>query len=223
MRWLPAVLLLAACGDPAAWQRALAIERQIQADSPGATYADPRYIHVMRALRDVPRGSPDRARAEALWQRVSDGRRIAAVREHPGVDGLPARLRGVPEPLPPGAERASRPPPESPAAPGTAAAPAAPGGVAALAPEVRSRLHVTLYSAAWCGYCKQAKRWLTTLGVPFDERDIERDAGAAEEHRAAGRGYRGVPLLVVGDRAIRGFDRPKLESALLAQAAALTP
>ena len=60
---------------------AAALTRQIQADSPGATYGDPRYVHVMRALRDVPRSSPDRARADAFALLSAAVRRAMPSRE----------------------------------------------------------------------------------------------------------------------------------------------
>lgn len=82
----------------------------------------------------------------------------------------------------------------------------------------RRNARVTVYTTSWCGYCKRAKRLLTKLRVDFAERDIERDAGAAEElaERAAAAGVRakGVPVLDVGGRLILGFDEREIRDAV---------
>ena len=77
---------------------------------------------------------------------------------------------------------------------------------------------VVLYSTAWCGYCKKARRWLKSKGVAFEERDIERDPEAlaelVEKARAIGVRPRGVPVLDVGGRLVLGWDPSALEQAL---------
>jgi glutaredoxin len=69
---------------------------------------------------------------------------------------------------------------------------------------------VVVYSAAWCGYCKKAKSWLTDKGVPFVERDVEKTPGAQAELqgklRAANVPGGGVPVIDWGGTLVMGFD-----------------
>jgi glutaredoxin 3 len=72
---------------------------------------------------------------------------------------------------------------------------------------------VTVYSTTWCGFCKMAKAYLTSLKVPFKEVNIEEDQTAAMYivHKT---GQAGVPVIEVADETILGFDRTRLDSAL---------
>ncbi|WP_164513421.1 glutaredoxin family protein [Thiosocius teredinicola] len=71
---------------------------------------------------------------------------------------------------------------------------------------------VILYGTAWCGYCNQARRLFADHGVSYLDVDIEKSSeGKAQFDRLGGRG---VPLIVVGDRKIRGFDKRALLAEL---------
>jgi len=71
---------------------------------------------------------------------------------------------------------------------------------------------VTLYTTSWCGICKRAKAYLDRKGVSYQALDIEQDSNARDEFRRLG--GRGVPLIVVGNRSMRGFDPQRLERML---------
>lgn len=58
-----------------------------------------------------------------------------------------------------------------------------------------------------------AKEFLSQRGVPFVEKDVSRDMGAAQE-MVRRSGQRGVPVIVVNDQVIVGFNRLLLEEAL---------
>jgi glutaredoxin len=77
---------------------------------------------------------------------------------------------------------------------------------------------VVVYSAAWCGVCKQAKRLLKSWGVPFTDKDIEASRSAAEElaakARSAGIQPGGVPVIDVGGLLLQGLDEGTLRGAL---------
>jgi len=111
--------------------------------------------------------------------------------------------------LPPGASSllADRPPPSA-----GAAAEAAPAGATA------GTVVVTLYGASWCGACKEARRYLAARKIPFVEKDIERDRGAAQElaEKAARLGIPTdrIPILDVRGRLLIGFDQARLEALL---------
>lgn len=61
-----------------------------------------------------------------------------------------------------------------------------------------------------------AKEFLSQRGVPFVEKDVSRDPTAAQEMMRRS-GQRGVPVIVVDDQVIVGFNRPLLEQALSRQ------
>lgn len=86
-------------------------------------------------------------------------------------------------------------------------------------PAAHKKGPVILYSTRWCGYCKQAAAWFKAKGISFEEKDIEKDRGAAKElsekKRAAGRRGAGVPWIDVGGQLVEGFDKPALERLLL--------
>lgn len=75
---------------------------------------------------------------------------------------------------------------------------------------------VIVYGTDWCGYCKKAKAWLQTRGIPFEAKNVETDSGAAEElaekKKAVGRQRQGgVPWIDTGAELVHGFDVPALE------------
>lgn len=74
-------------------------------------------------------------------------------------------------------------------------------------------MSVVIYTTPTCGYCYMAKEFLSQRGVPFVEKDVSRNPVAAQE-MVRRSGQRGVPVIVVGDRVIVGFNRPLLEEAL---------
>jgi len=71
---------------------------------------------------------------------------------------------------------------------------------------------ITLYTTSGCTHCRQLKQWLKAHGIPFREMDIQRNPRALREFQR--HNGRGVPLLRVGDRIIRGFDRKKITAQM---------
>ena len=71
---------------------------------------------------------------------------------------------------------------------------------------------VTLYSAEWCGYCTMTRQLFVANGVQFVELDIEKTTAGYEGHKKLNGD--GVPLIVVGDELIRGYDEARLRSSL---------
>ncbi len=58
------------------------------------------------------------------------------------------------------------------------------------------------------------KEFLTAKGVPFTNRNIAEDEKAMEELQQRVPGATTVPVVIVGDEVIMGFDRTKLQKAL---------
>ncbi len=72
---------------------------------------------------------------------------------------------------------------------------------------------VTIYTGDGCHWCVKAKQYLAQRGVPYLERNVEADAAAAADAiRLSGR--QGVPVIVVGEQVIAGFQRQALDAAL---------
>ena len=227
--WLLALLLLTSsqfsgCGSPQLdhYSAALAIERELLRSNPETDYSDRRYLAVMRELDRVPTRSSTRDKADALWQRISDGRRFALNEKLPDqVDHLPDRLAGRDAPKPPRFQR-SRPTRKSRSAgsPTDTVAPAPSrsnktnAASPAPAPEALARLDITMYSTSWCGYCRKARSWLNSRGYPFVEKNIEKDPVAHKEYMVAGKGYRGVPLIVVNGKSFRGFNKRSVKRSI---------
>lgn len=72
---------------------------------------------------------------------------------------------------------------------------------------------VTIYSATWCAFCHAAKDYLTKMGVPYEDKDIEKDRKYAQECFDKS-GQTGIPVLDIDGTIIVGFDRPKIDAAL---------
>lgn len=71
---------------------------------------------------------------------------------------------------------------------------------------------VRLYTTSWCGYCKKAKAQLAARRVPFDEIDVETSDSGQREFASIG--GRGVPVILVGDQRMDGFDAGRLDAML---------
>jgi glutaredoxin-like YruB-family protein len=89
-----------------------------------------------------------------------------------------------------------------------------PAAVEDLATAATSR-SVTLYTTSWCGICKRAKAHLERKGVPYRALDIEQDRSARDQFKRLG--GRGVPLIVVGNRSMHGFDAQRLDRMLASE------
>jgi mycoredoxin len=58
---------------------------------------------------------------------------------------------------------------------------------------------LTMYTTAWCGYCRRLKRQLAADGIEMMEVDIERDPAAAEFVMTVNGGNQTVPTVVFPD------------------------
>lgn len=71
---------------------------------------------------------------------------------------------------------------------------------------------VQVYTAPGCPYCGALRVYLKARGIAYEEHDVDASLEARQAFRAMG-GV-GVPLVVIGDRVIHGFNPFSLEAAL---------
>lgn len=71
---------------------------------------------------------------------------------------------------------------------------------------------VTVYTSNTCPYCVAAKDFLTENNVEFEEKNVTESLDCREE--LLSKGYRGVPVLVIGDEEIVGFDQKRISELL---------
>ena len=64
--------------------------------------------------------------------------------------------------------------------------------------------------------CHRAVEYLSQRGVPFAEKNVRTDPVARQELLAMG--FTSVPLLLIGDRRLTGFNPAEIEAALRASA-----
>jgi mycoredoxin len=58
---------------------------------------------------------------------------------------------------------------------------------------------LTMYTTAWCGFCKRLKKQLARDGIDMVEIDIEKDPAAAEFVMGVNGGNATVPVVVFPD------------------------
>ncbi len=74
-------------------------------------------------------------------------------------------------------------------------------------------MNVTVYTTATCPYCNQVKGYLSQKGVQFVEKRVDLDHAAANEMIRVS-GQRGVPVVVIDEQAVVGFNRPAIDQLL---------
>ena len=72
---------------------------------------------------------------------------------------------------------------------------------------------VVVYSTPTCPHCRAAKDFLAAAGIAFDEINVMEDIEGRED-LIERTGQLVVPVIVVGETVVQGFDRPRLEALL---------
>jgi len=79
-------------------------------------------------------------------------------------------------------------------------------------PKARHRPTVVMYTTPTCGYCHRAKAYFNERDIQFTERDVTQSSLARRQFKALN--GRGVPLIIIGDQRIPGFNKAAIERAL---------
>ncbi|UCC94541.1 MAG: thioredoxin family protein [Candidatus Omnitrophota bacterium] len=74
-------------------------------------------------------------------------------------------------------------------------------------------MDIKIYSTPACPYCKMAKEYFSSKNVSYNDVDVSSDQAALEEMVKLS-GQMGVPVIVVNDEVIVGFDKTRIESLL---------
>jgi glutaredoxin 3 len=74
-------------------------------------------------------------------------------------------------------------------------------------------MEVKVYTTKNCPYCKVAKNYLSKHNVEFREISVENDTKTADEI-AKKTGQMSVPVIVIDDIVIVGFERNEIDKAL---------
>jgi glutaredoxin-like YruB-family protein len=72
---------------------------------------------------------------------------------------------------------------------------------------------VIVFSTPTCTYCTQAKRYFREKKIKFRDVDVSRDQRAASDMQRK-TGQTGVPVIMINNRPIVGFDKLKLNQML---------
>lgn len=72
---------------------------------------------------------------------------------------------------------------------------------------------VIVFSTPTCSFCNQAKRYFRGKNIRFTDVDVSLDQSAARDMMRR-TGQMGVPVILINNKAIVGFDRNKINQML---------
>ncbi len=74
-------------------------------------------------------------------------------------------------------------------------------------------MEIKIYSTPTCPYCKMLKQYLSSKGFSYKDYDVSSNQEALEEMVNLS-GQMGVPVVVIDNNVVVGFDREKIDSLL---------
>jgi len=72
---------------------------------------------------------------------------------------------------------------------------------------------VIVFSTPTCSFCNTAKRYLREKRIRFTDIDVSRNMSAARDMQRR-TGQTGVPVILINNRPIVGFDKPRINRML---------
>ncbi len=72
---------------------------------------------------------------------------------------------------------------------------------------------VTIYSTPTCHFCHLAKEFFNEKGIKYTEYDVLADVAKRQEMMDKS-GQLGVPVIVIDDKVVVGFNQPQVEELL---------
>ena len=77
----------------------------------------------------------------------------------------------------------------------------------------KSQPKVIIFTTPTCSFCNAAKRYFREKKIKFTDVDVSRDQRAARDMQRR-TGQTGVPVILINNRPIVGFDKPKINRLL---------
>ena len=74
-------------------------------------------------------------------------------------------------------------------------------------------MEVKVFTATGCPYCQKMKAYLDEKGIKYSDINIEKNQSAVEQIISLS-GQMGVPVAVIDDKVIVGFDKEAIDNAL---------
>jgi glutaredoxin len=71
---------------------------------------------------------------------------------------------------------------------------------------------IVVYSGVRCPDCDLVKSYLKERDIPFVEKNIHKNKAYRQE--LIGMGFKSIPVTLIGEQVIQGFDRDKLREVL---------
>ncbi len=72
---------------------------------------------------------------------------------------------------------------------------------------------VIVFSTPTCSFCNAAKRYFREKNIRFTDVDVSKDQNAARDMQRR-TGQMGVPVILINNRPIVGFDKPRIMQML---------
>ena len=76
-----------------------------------------------------------------------------------------------------------------------------------------SQPKVIVFSTPTCSFCTAAKRYFREKNIRFTDVDVSRDERAAKDMQRR-TGQMGVPVILINNQPIVGFDKPRIMKML---------
>lgn len=73
--------------------------------------------------------------------------------------------------------------------------------------------NVTIYSTPTCHFCHMAKEYFKENNIAYTEHDVASDMAQRKE-MVEKSGQMGVPVIIIGDNLIVGFNKPVISKLL---------
>jgi len=78
---------------------------------------------------------------------------------------------------------------------------------------IASQPKVIIFSTPTCSFCNLAKRYFKEKNIRFTDVDVSRDQSAARDMMRR-TGQMGVPVILINNKAVVGFDKNKINQML---------
>ncbi len=79
---------------------------------------------------------------------------------------------------------------------------------------VPAGFQAVLYGTAWCSYCARTRKFFKENNIPFREYDIEKSTEGRQQYEQLG--GNGVPVVLIANQVIQGYDEGAMRDALTA-------